>query len=206
MDMAGAEMLTAFEVQGAIQADATAHRIHRKGMAPSAGDLVGVRLNLNILRLTGVLVHSIHRATSKNGHQRGFGFCRGEVISYRQVVTLRNAFFNVNQTGRDAIASGAMSKHPMASVDGAFVESGPCDLVDLSGIEVSFNPKRTHLFVDGSGFAIRRADEVTLFAHRAYARGDIEYFNSATAPPKSGHAPSSARFLGESTGAPEGRD
>lgn len=176
----------------ALSTDAVARRILSKGMSVEVGAFVGVRLNINVMKSTGVAVHSIHRATSKDGHRRGHGFYRGEVISYLPVVVLRDAYFNVHQGGREGIASGAMHKHPMASVDGTFVEQQRP--LDFDGVSIGFNPKTSHLFVDEEGFAVQYAEEVTIMGHRAYARGAIRYFTEATAPAKAGVAPSIARF------------
>lgn len=176
----------------ALQKDAVARRILAKNENPVHGQYVGVRLNINVLKSTGVAVHSIHRPTSRDGHVHGRGFYRGEVISYLPVVVLRDAYFNVHQGGREGIASGQLAKHPMASIDGTFIEQ-PQQVV-YDGVEVSFNPKRTHLFIDAHGFAVRYAEEVTILGHRAYARGRIEYFSSSNAPRKEGAAPSIAKF------------
>jgi hypothetical protein len=176
----------------ALQGDAVARRILSKGQAPMPGEIVGVRLNINVLKSTGIAVHSIHRATSLDGHRCGRGLYRGEVISYLPVVILRDAYFNVHQPGREAIALGSSDKHPMASIDGAFVSKRRG--IPYDGIEISFNPRRTHLFVDSEGYAVRRAEEVTILGHRAYARGLIEYFDEGTAPTRAGDAPSAARF------------
>lgn len=179
-------------IHQALQCDATARRILAKEVFPQDAELVGVRLNINVLNKTGVAVHSIHRATSKDGHTKGRGFYRGEVINYLPVVVLREAFFNVQQSGREGIAIGSVSKFPMASIDGAFVHLSDTD-VDFSGVECSFNPKTTHLFIDSQHFAVRYAQEVTILGHRAYARG-VEYFTESSAPARTGCAPSIAKF------------
>lgn len=180
------------EITTALQCDATARRILGKGVMPQDGELVGVRLNINVLKHTGVAVHSIHKATSKNGHALGHGFYRGEVLNYLNVVVLREAFFNVHQGGREGIASGRMAKHPMASIDGRFIaDPGP---VTFDGVEVSFNPMRSHLFVDAENKAVQFADEVTILGHRAYLRGLIRYYTADTAPARAGSSPSCARF------------
>jgi hypothetical protein len=153
---------------------------------------VGVRLNLNVIRTTGIAVHTVHRATSKDGHKNGRGFYRGEVISYQPVVVLTDCYFNVHQAGREGIASGRSTKHPMASADGTYCRVPTA--VDFGGVEVSFNPRRTHLFLDEDGYAIQFAQHVTILGHRAYARGILRYFTQSGAPHKSGNAPSCAKF------------
>lgn len=179
-------------VYEALQTDAVARRILAKGEIVKPGQLVGVRLNINVLAHTGVAVHSIHRATNKDGYRQNRGFYRGEVLTYLPVVLLRDAFFNVHQAGREGIASGTMAKHPMASIDGTFTEHG--DALSFDGMEISFNPKVHHLFVDTKGFAIQYAEEVTILGHRAYARGKIRYYSESDAPAKAGPAPSQTRF------------
>jgi hypothetical protein len=178
----------------ALQSDAVARRIMAKGLSPMLGESVGVRLNINVLNHTGVAVHSIHRATSKDGlgHTRGRGYFRGEVISYLPVVLLKDAYFNVHQGGREAIASGRMAKHPMGSIDGTFVSQ--CQEMCFDGIEISFNPMSTHLFVDSQLDAVQFAQEVVILGHRAYARGKVQYFTEATAPKKIGASPSLAKL------------
>jgi len=186
------QLETPDQVHAALQADATARRILAKGMQPVEGELVGVRLNLNIIKSTGVRVHSIHRGTRNGGHTKGNGFYRGEVITYHQVVTLRHAWFNVHQAGREQIATGG-NKGPMASVDGEFVmplEQEP----DFGGVEIRFNPKDVHLFTDLEGYALQFAEEVTLAGHRAYARGLLVYHDETSAPARAGTAPSSVRY------------
>jgi hypothetical protein len=176
----------------ALGTDAVARRILAKGESLATGQCIGVRLNLNVLKSTGVAVHTIHRATSTDGHTKGRGFYRGEVLSYQPVVVLKDVYFNVHQAGRQGIASGAMNKHPMASCDGLYQPTD--DTLTFDGVELSFNPKRVHLFTDEEGFAVQYAQEVTIMGHRAYARKTIRYFSQASAPEKVGDAPSSARF------------
>jgi hypothetical protein len=179
-------------IASALATDAVARRILAKGLAPAPGELVGVRLNINVLKSTGVAVHSVHRATSKDGHRAGRGFYRGEVITYLPVVMLRDAYFNVHQGGREGIASGRMSKHPMASIDGTFVAQQRPLVFD--GVAIGFNPKKSHLFTDEEGYAVQYAEEVTILANRAYGRGRLAYFDERTAPMKAGDSPSLARF------------
>ena len=186
-------LLETSAVEAALQKDATARRILQKGVRLQQGQLVGVRLNLNVLKTTGCAVHTVHKATSLNGHKEGKGFYRGEVIGYLPVVELRDAFFNVSQAGRQAIASGGQAKFPMASVDGVFHGASNADTCD--GIEVSFNPKAVHLFVDANACAVQYAEHVTVVGHRIYARGEVRYYSAANAPAPTGNAPSAVRFL-----------
>ena len=177
----------------ALQTDAVARRITAKGLFPAKGQRIGVRLNLNVLKNTGVAVQTLHAATNKLGYSENKGFYNGEAIGYAGAVTLKNAFFNVEQSAREAIAVGLQAKTPMASVDGQFVEAPTHISFDENDFkEVRFNPKAVHLFVDENNSAIRRCEYVTIIGHRAYAWGDIEYHTEATAPKRAGSSPSAA--------------
>ncbi|MDP3522279.1 MAG: hypothetical protein Q8S02_16835 [Hydrogenophaga sp.] len=180
-------------IDEALQSDATARRIMAKSLTPAPGAMCGVRLNLNIHKRTGICVHSIHAGNARGGHRCGRGFWSRTVLSYQECVVLKDAFFNVQQSGREAIAQGTSAKFPMASIDGELVRFVAPH--SFSGVEISFNPKSTHLFVDPDGFAVQSAEEVTIFGHRAYARGIITYFTEATAPARAGTAPSRAQFV-----------
>lgn len=177
----------------ALQTDAVARRITAKGLFPAKGQRIGVRLNLNVLKNTGVAVQTLHAATNKLGYSKNKGFYNGEAIGYAGAVTLKNAFFNVEQSARESIAIGLQAKTPMASVDGQFVEAPTHISFDEQDFkEVRFNPKAVHLFVDENNSAIRRSEYVTIVGHRAYAWGDIEYHTEATAPKRAGSSPSAA--------------
>lgn len=182
-------------INEALQSDATSRRILGKGHILEDGQVVGIRLNLNVLRATGVLVHTVHRAGKTDGFMKGRGLYGNEVIAYLPVVTLRNAWFNVHQGQREAIATGKASKSPMASIDGTF-----CDQSEhvFDGIEISHNPKRHHAFVDAENFAVGYAEHVTVLGHRCYARGQIRYFSQHDAPIKAGNAYSETRIKGMS--------
>ena len=187
-------------VAHALGKDATAQRVLAKQLQPQEGQVVGVRLNLNIAKSTGVLVHTLHQGSKSDGYKRGRGLWNGSVIGYSEFVGLRNAFFNVSQKGREAIAAGLEAKFPMASIDGTWVDVGRSSkVVEVLGVEVSFNPKRVHLFVDPEGRAIRSAEEVVIVGHRAYARGRLEYFTESTAPARAGAAPSAAVFASKAS-------
>lgn len=177
----------------ALSTDAVARRIMAKDKFPLKGQRVGVRLNLNVLKNTGVAVQTLHAATNTHGYTKNKGFHAGEAIGYAGAVTLKNAYFNVDQTAREAIASGMQAKTPMASVDGQFVEA-PTDIAlsQTQPTEIRFNPKAVHLFVDDQNRAIRRAEFVTIVGHRAYAWGDIEFHTEVSAPKRAGDAPSLA--------------
>jgi len=89
-------------------------------------------------------------------------------------------------------ASGSMSKRPMASIDGVYVEQK--GLPSFDGAEVSFNPKRVYLFVDSQNRPIQYAQDVTVLGHRAYARGWIVYYGKDNEPKRAGRAHSEVRF------------
>lgn len=186
------ERLSAAAVAAALASDATAVAILAKNAMPHAGDKVGVRLNLNVLKSTKVAVQTLHRATNDSGYRRNKGFYNGEAIGYAEAVVLRHAFFNVHQKGRENIATGVQNKFPMASVDGEFVSLTPD--ADFEGVPLRFNPKDGHLFVDPEGFAVHGAEEVVVMGHRAYARGAIHYYTQDEAPARAGDAPSAVRF------------
>lgn len=187
---------TQAQIDEALRSDKTATRILDKGVQIVAGQLVGIRINLNIWKARQVAVHTVHQATNAAGYRTGSGFYRGTVIGYLPAVLVRDAFFNVNAKSRQEIAAGEVSKHPMASLDGTYING---EIVDCcEGVEVMFSPKREHLFVDADGYAVRWAEEATILGHRAYCRGKMAYFTDASAPPKGGDAPSRVRFKASS--------
>lgn len=171
--------------------DKVAVRVMEKPWNPEAGKRVGVRLNLNLLKSTGKAVQTIHlgRQESK-GYQSNKGFWHGTVLAYAEAVTLKNAYFNVNQMARELIATGQHTKFAMASVDGELQSLD--EKANLDGVEVRFNPRQTHLFVDTNNQAIHYAEEVTIVGHRAYARGKIIYHTADSAPKRAGDAPTMA--------------
>ena len=177
-------------VEEALASDATSKRIMSKGPAPAVGDIVGIRLNLNLIKSKGVPVQTIHAGNRSDGYKRNKGLYNGSAIAYQKAITLNNAYFNVSQKGREDVASGAVSKFPLASVDGAFIDVAP----DFSGLEISFNPKRVRLFCDSENRPIRFAERATIYANRIYVRGRIEYYTEETAPAKVGTSPCSIVF------------
>lgn len=113
-------------------------------------------------------------------------------MSYRQVVCLRNGYFNVGQAARERIAAGLSPKEPMASVDGEFDD---CASPSYDGIELHMNPKREHLFRDLNGYAVRYAQFVTVVGHSCFVRGIVEYYCEDNAPPRAGNTVSQAKLL-----------
>lgn len=180
------------EVDQALRTDSRSVEVMGRGHEIEHGQLVGARLNLNVLKNTKVPVLTLHKATNKEGYKVGKGFYKGTPLQYHHVVTLKNAHFNVDQTGREQIATGQQTKFPMASVDGEFQKVAAHS---FDGVEARFNPMQHHLFVDPDGRAIRSAEEVTLHGHRAYLRGKIEYHNAKTAPKRKGDHPSLAQIM-----------
>ena len=182
------------QVHDALHTDATSLKIMSKGIKHPEGTKVGARLNLNVLKNTGVPVMTVHKATNKSEYKHGKGFYKGEAEGYHHVVALKNAHFNVDQSGREKIAKGEIAKHPMASVDGEIQHPKEHN---FDGVEARFNPTQHHLFVDTHGHAIRSAEHVTLHGHRAYLRGKIEYHTPETAPKRKGDHPSTSTFKEE---------
>lgn len=183
-------MTTDDEVANALASDATSKRIMAKGMMPAEGQIVGVRLNLNILKTKGVTVQTIHSGNSSDGYMRGRGLYNGSALAYLKCVCLNDGYFNVNQAAREKIASAAEPKHSMASVDGAFSLAEPC----FDGVEIRFDPMRVHLFCDANNRPIQYAQFVTVYASRIYARGRLVFYDETTAPAKVGASPSAVNF------------
>jgi hypothetical protein len=162
---------------------------------------VGVRLNVNVLKSTGVAVNSIHRGNKGDGYTKNRGLWGGEVINYAPVTELRGAYFNVSQKAREKIAQGVGPKEPMASVDGNYVER---KAPNFDGVEFRFNPKREHLFRDGLGRVLRYADEATVVGNSVFARGRIEYYGEEDVPARAGDSETQGRLLepGNDAGTP----
>ena len=177
------------EVERALAEDKVCARIMAKQLRPQAGDLVGVRLNLNIWKSRKVPVQTLHKGSGSGRHRQNSGFYGGSVLWYQKTVSLRDVFLNVAQLGREKIASGVESKHPIASADGVLLDE---EAHSFEGLEVRFDPHVTHLFIDSNNRAVRWAEQVTVYAHRVYCRGKILYHNEMTAPPKAGPSPSIA--------------
>lgn len=187
-----ARMVTKQDFDAAVMGTKTGQRIMDKNIQIKDGDYVGIRLDLNILRSTGVPVQAVHQGKEAT-HEKGAGFYNGEVIKYAPWVTLKNVRFKIQQGAREKIASGKESKSPMGSADGQFVDT---DKPNFDGIELRFNPNREHLFRDAMGRAVKYADEVTTTRNGIFARGNIEYFGEADVPPVA-ISPSEARLMKE---------
>ncbi len=185
------ELLSSEGLSKVLDSDVVARRIMAKNAFPVKGDLVGVRLNLNVLKSTGVAIQTLHKATNSQGYRHNKGFYAGEPCGYAQAVHLKNAFFNVQQSEREAIATNQRPKSAMASVDGELV--GMLSPESFGGVEVRFNPRTDHLFVDNNGHAIQFAEEVVILGHRAYAKG-VRYHTELTVPPRAGDSPSNTQI------------
>lgn len=151
-----------------IASDATARRILAKRRHPQAGDYVGVRLNLNVLKSTGVAIQTLHQ-----GGRFGAPCYRGEAIGYAAHAVLVEAMFHVDARAREMIASGTRAKYPMASVDGIYCGSDAP--ADFSGLEIRFNPQTMSHFSDAQGRPISWAESVTVCGHRVWAQGQVVY-------------------------------
>jgi hypothetical protein len=184
------------DIAQALSKDATARRIISAGVELHEGQRIGSRLNLNILKSTGVFVNTIHAPTNNNdGHKRNRGWWNGKVLAYRPVVELRNVYFNVNQASRDKIASGLSAKIPMASADGNLLSR---DNYRFDGIEVRFNPHKVRFFVDANNNPIHFAEQATIIGHQVFVRGLVKYYEDVDeAPPKIGSAPCAVKYFQE---------
>ena len=157
------------EIKKALLSDGQSRAVMAKGNEIKPNQQVGVRLNLNVLKSTGIPVQTIHDKTAS-----------GEALSYAPVVRLKDVTFNVDQAERQKIATFQESKSPMASVDGSFVSSD-MNAIDtdagFSGIRVRFNPHKSNLFTDMSGRPIKSASDVTVVGNDVYVRGDVQYYS-----------------------------
>lgn len=183
-------------VQQILKEQAVSAQILKEDNFPNAGEIVGVRLNLNVLKATGIAVQTLHQSGKSEKYKENSGLYKGKARGYSQIVVLKNAYFNVNQTGREKINTGQVHKFPMASIDGELYSvEKPSNI--QQGVEIRFNPKEQHLFVDSNNQAIRFAEEVVIIGHRAFAIGNIEYHSCETAPKKRGSSPSNTLVLNE---------
>ena len=99
-----------------------------------------------------------------------------KAYSYGRAFTIRNATFSVNPFAKTIIRSKAKNKYPMASVDGDIVADVE---PNLEGEVLSFNPFMHDSFVDSQGRRVVGADEITVYGTKAYARGNIQYSDTA---------------------------
>ena len=151
-------------VSDALSTDATSRRIMSKGAQVKVGDKVGIRLNLNVMKNTGVPVQTMHEKTAT-----------GQALQYAGAVMVSNPVLNVNQNARQKIVTFQENKFPMASVDGEFVSSDINEM-NFNGVKAFFNPFKQNVFVDASGRPIKSAEEATIVGNTVYLRGEIEYY------------------------------
>ena len=181
---------TEAEARAAIAGNKIASNIMSQRDNVKEGDFVGVRQDLNIKSAPLLAIHEGKGSLLTSGA----GFFSGEVQSYAPYVTLKNVHFKIRQTAREKIAQGVEQKSKMGSADGQYVKAAK---PNFDGIELRFNPMREHLFVDAMGRAVKHADEVTVVAKRAFARGNIEYYGEEDVPARAGTAPTKARLMGQ---------
>lgn len=169
-----------------VQGDTASRKIVEKGHTISDGQVVGIRPNINVLKTTGTIVLTMHNGTEAQ-LQRKTGLFTGEALGYKAAVTVKDANFSVSQEARRQIASGEKAKFPMSSVDGHYVAKPGSDAFD--GIELRFNPKREHLYVDPDGRPVKSASEATIAGSRVFVRGKVEYFDESDMPAAKGGIP-----------------
>ena len=162
-------VITQQSADQALGSDATSVRIMSKNAEINQGDKVGVRLNLNVKKNTGVPVQTIHRKSAS-----------GEALQYAPVVEVKNASFYVNQNAREKIMTFQDNKFPMASVDGEF-SSAQMDELNYDGIRVRFNPFASNLFTDMSGRPIKSAERAVIVGDDVFVSGKIEYLGLESA-------------------------
>ena len=158
-------VITESVVNEALQGDAASRRVIAKNAEVNPGQKVGVRLNLNVFKNTGLPVQTMHDKTAS-----------GEALKYAPVVTVRNADLFVSQSARRKIFSFQENKFPMASVDGEFVSDNIAD-GNYDGVKAFFNPFKHNVFVDAEGRPIKSAEEATIVGNTVYLRGDIQYYD-----------------------------
>lgn len=160
------QIMTPEVIDEALSTDSVSKRVRAKGNVVEQGQKVGIRLNLNVLKNTGVPVQTVHDKTAS-----------GEALDYSGAVMVKNPFMYVNQGARKKIFTFQENKFPMASVNGEFLTS---DITQMSfdGVKAFFNPFKQHVFVDASGRPIKSAEEATVVGNHVYLRGKIEYYTA----------------------------
>ena len=148
------------------------------------GTKVGIRLNLN----SNIPNAPAGRNKLQTLHKKNFN---GSPLSYRSHATVENVTFNVSQKGRTGIAARinkldvpeAQNKFPAMSVDGNLTNSR--NVLEEMGddvVEIGFNPRNLHLFVDmNTGQAVKGAEVATVVGDRVYAKG-VTYMKKTDAP------------------------
>lgn len=72
--MAAPILIDDADVERALAEDKVCARIMAKQLRPQAGDLVGVRLNLNIWKSRKVPVQTLHKGIDSGRHRQNSGF------------------------------------------------------------------------------------------------------------------------------------
>ena len=145
------------------------------------GTNVGVRLNLNSKiedapENLKPMLQTLHKNSAS-----------GKALSYKPYATVvatdkKKVKFYVSPKGREDIATGSKAKYPAMSVNGAYDPNLKILPSDPDAIEIGFNPKAHHLFVDlNTGQAVKEADAATIIGDRVYAKG-VTYFKKSEAP------------------------
>lgn len=158
-------------IQQSLMSDPASARVMAKGITPQAGQKVGIRLNLNVKRSTGIPVQTVHDKSAS-----------GEALTYAPAVVVKNANLFVNQAARKNIATFQENKFPMASVDGDLVSTNINDVIDqygFDGVKAVFNPVVSPYFTDVSGRPIKSASEATVIGSSVFLRGEIEYMTDS---------------------------
>lgn len=196
------ELSSEEDIEKVLRSHKSGLEVLKKNAVLKSGDLVGGRLNINLVKHgTNTLgyrpsILSVHKPKSQNTkkHEKHNGvssFSNEPVVRNQDIMTLRNAYFNVNQKGSANVGlkgfmfmngraaeldnyPTALNKFPLASVDGEYVDM-PREDMTLDGIMIKYNPTSSHMFVDLTGRPIKFAEEVTLMGDRVYARGKIIY-------------------------------
>lgn len=149
------------------------------------GTNIGVRLNLNSKiedapKNLKPMLQTLHKNSAS-----------GKALSYKPYATVvgtekKKVKFYVSEKGREDIATGKKSKYPAMSVNGAYDPDLKILPSDGDVVEVGFDPRGYHLFVDlNTGQAVKEADAATIIGDRVYAKG-VTYFKKSEAPkPKS---------------------
>lgn len=149
------------------------------------GTNIGVRLNLNSKiedapKNLKPMLQTLHKNSAS-----------GKALSYKPYATVvgtknKKVQFYVSEKGREDIATGKKSKYPAMSVNGAYDPDLKILPSDDDVVEVGFDPRGYHLFVDlNTGQAVKEADAATIIGDRVYAKG-VTYFKKSEAPkPKS---------------------
>ena len=145
------------------------------------GTNVGVRLNLNSKiedapENLKPMLQTLHKNSAS-----------GKALSYKPYATVvatdkKKVKFYVSPKGREDIATGSKAKYPAMSVNGAYDPNLKILPSDPDAIEIGFNPKAHHLFIDlNTGQAVKEADAATVIGDRVYAKG-VTYFKKSEAP------------------------